>query len=77
MSKKKKTYAAKRKVRETSRKDAGLKEEKGNVKSIASAILLAIADGYISYRQFKEIAAIIDSRLHKPEWVPDKEIKNG
>jgi hypothetical protein len=76
MSKKKKTYAAKRKARETNRKEAGIKEEKGNVKAIASAILSAIGDDYISYRQFKEIVAIIDSRLHKPEWVPEKEIKN-
>jgi len=72
---KKKTYAAKRKVRETEKEKCGVKEH-GNVKSVASAIILAIEDDYISYRQFKEIQAIIDAKYYKPAWVPEKVIKN-
>jgi ribosomal protein L27 len=71
----KKTYAAKRKVRDAEKKKSGLKEH-GSVKGVASAILLAIVDGYISYRQFKEVQAIIDAKYWKPEWVPEKVIKN-
>ena len=75
MSKNKKSIAAKRKVREVKRKESGVKEH-GSVKAVASAIILAIEDDYIFYRQFKEIQAMIDAKYHKPEWVPEKVIKN-
>ena len=75
VSKNKKTYEAKRKARETAKKQCGVTKEKGNVKAIASAIMMAIQDEYISYRQFKEIQAIIDKKYYKPEWVPEKKIE--
>ena len=71
----KKTYAAKRKVRESEKEKRGVKEH-GNVKAIASAIIIAIEDKYISYTQFKQIQSIIDVKYWKPEWVPETIIKN-
>lgn len=50
------------------------KSEKGNVKSIATALLLAIQDNYITYRQFKEVQSIIDEKFDKPSWVPKKKL---
>ena len=53
------------------------KSEKGNVKSIATALLLAIQDNYITYRQFKEIQSIVDAKFDKPCWVPRKNLSTN
>ena len=52
-------------------------KEKGNVKSIALALILSIEDGYITYRQFKEIQSIVDSKFDKPCWVPRKNLSSN
>lgn len=46
-----------------------------NVRIIAEAFILAIEDGYMTYRDFKRIQEILDNKYWKPSWVPEKEIK--
>jgi hypothetical protein len=69
-TRKKKSYVEKREIRNQTSKQ----KEHGNVNTIASCLITAINDDYITYRQFKEIQAIIDAKFDKPCWAITKKL---
>lgn len=72
-TKKKKKLHEQKRIQETTEKN---KKERGSVRAIADCLIISILDGYITYRQFKEIQAIVDAKFDKPCWVIRKQIKN-
>lgn len=63
---------SKKQRREVNRKKREEKQletkEKGSPRAIASALIMSIETGYITYRQFKEIQEIVDTKFDKPSW---------
>ena len=41
---------------------------------LASNIIMAIEDGCLTYRNFKQAANRVDEKYWKPSWVPEKKI---
>jgi len=50
-------------------------KNKIHYKDIALAIILAINEGDITYREFKKAQTIIDEKFWKPKWAEDPKIR--
>lgn len=68
---------SKKQRREVNRKKREEKQletkEKGSPRAIASALIMSIESGYITYRQFKEIQEIIDEKYWHPRWAQPRQ----
>lgn len=70
---KKKSIERKRKQRKEAEEN---KQNKFGIKwqVLASNIIMAIEDGCITYRNFKQASNRVDEKYWKPSWVPEKKI---
>ena len=68
----------KKKSIERKRAQRKLAKEENNFKIkwqvLASNIIMAIEDGQLTYRNFKQASNRVDEKYWKPSWVPEKKI---
>ncbi len=71
-TRKKRTYAEKRKIREES---PNIGKIKIDYRVLATNIIIAVNNKEITYRDFKLAVEIVDEKFWKPKWVDAPKIK--